>query len=95
MKKMKSILKNNRKIRIQFELNEQGAQELEKLMEATDVATRKDLFNNALTLLEWAIKEKRKGRTIASLDEKEQKYKEIEMPILSRAAKSKVSLVIK
>lgn len=92
MKKMKSILKNNRKIRIQFELNEQGAQELEKLMEVTDVATRKDLFNNALTFLEWAIKERQRGRTIASIDEDNKRYKEIEMPILSNAAKAAGSL---
>lgn len=91
---MRVKLKNNKMTRIQFELTEQGVQEFEKLMEATNVATRKDLLNNALTLLEWAIKERQKRRIIASVDERNQKYKEIEMPILSKAAKSKVDLAI-
>ena len=94
MKKMR--LKNEKIVRVQFELNEQGIKELEKLMEATSVATRKDLFNNALTLLEWAVKERQKGRVIASVDETEEKYKEIEMPVLSNAVKNrnKINLVV-
>lgn len=89
-------LKNEKIVRVQFELNEQGIKELEKLMEATNVATRKDLFNNALTLLEWAVKERQKGRIIASVNETEEKYKEIEMPVLSNAAKNrnKTNLVV-
>ena len=61
---MRVKLKNNKMTRIQFELTEQGVQEFEKLMEATNVATRKDLLNNALTLLEWAIKERQKGELL-------------------------------
>lgn len=83
--------KNDRIIRIQFELTGQSVCELGRLMDITGVATRKELFNNALTLLEWAIKEKQEGRIIASVDEEKQEYKEIVMPILSNAAKAKES----
>ena len=38
--------------RIQFELSEDRNKELEALMEKTGIRTKKDLFNNALTLLE-------------------------------------------
>ena len=68
--------------RIQFELSEDRNKELEALMEKTGTRTKKDLFNNALTLLEWAVKEKRSGRIIASVDEREKKFKEIVMPAL-------------
>ena len=72
--------------RIQFELTEEQLTELESLMQLSGTRTKKDLLNNALTLLEWALNEKKKGRIIASVDEKEQKYKELVMPILAVAA---------
>ena len=78
-------------IRIQFELSEDKVRELEALMEETGIRTKKDLINNALTLLEWAIQEKKAGRSIASIDEQEKLYKEITLPILSAvSAKSRV-----
>ncbi|ETX08553.1 MAG: hypothetical protein ETSY2_04705 [Candidatus Entotheonella gemina] len=72
--------------RIQFELPEDKITELEKLMSESGIKTKKELFNNALTLLEWAIKEKKAGRTIASIDETSNSYKEIMMPVLSAVA---------
>lgn len=70
-------------IRIQFELPEEKITELKKLMKESGIRTRKDLLNNALMLLEWAVNEKRQGRTIISIDEKKNRHKEILMPILS------------
>jgi metal-responsive CopG/Arc/MetJ family transcriptional regulator len=70
-------------VRIQFELPAARVKELEALMKEIGVSTRKDLFNNALTLLEWAVKEKRVGNSIASVDEKNKRYKELVMPVLS------------
>ena len=72
---------------MQFELSDENAAEVETLARRAGV-TKKDLFNNALTLLEWAIHEVRSGRIIASVDEKEMKLKEISMPLLSALAKS-------
>jgi metal-responsive CopG/Arc/MetJ family transcriptional regulator len=74
--------------RIQLELPNDMVKHIEELMKEANVRTKKDLFNNALSLLEWAIKEKRDGREIASIDEKEKAYKEIVMPILSNVAKN-------
>lgn len=70
-------------IRIQFELPEEKIAELKILMKESGIKTRKDLLNNALMLLEWAVNEKRQGRTIISIDEKKNRHKEILMPILS------------
>jgi hypothetical protein len=72
-------------IRIQLELSESRVRELENLMDETGLATKKDLINQALTLFEWAIREKRAGRMIASVDEASQKYKEVLMPALEHA----------
>ena len=73
--------------RIQFELSDDKVAELEKLMAESGIKTKKELFNNALTLLEWAIKERRAGKTIASVDEKANRYKELLMPVLSAVTK--------
>lgn len=70
-------------VRIQFEFPEDKLEELEQLMLETDLRTRKDLFNNALTLFQWAVEERRRGRIIASIDEDDLRYKELVLPALS------------
>jgi hypothetical protein len=74
--------------RFQFELPESKVSELERLMEVSGVTTKRELFNNALTLLEWAIRESQKHRIIASLDEGEGTLRELQMPILSAARRA-------
>lgn len=69
--------------RIQFDLPDDKVAELEKLMAESGIKTKKELFNNALTLFEWAIQERKAGKTIASVDEKANRYKELLMPALS------------
>lgn len=69
-------------IRIQLDLPEDQVAELDELMKETRLATRKDLFNNALTLFQWAVKAKRAGRTIATIDEGDKTAKELVMPAL-------------
>jgi hypothetical protein len=72
--------------RVQFELPEAKIKDLEILMEDSGTPTKRELFNNALTLLEWAVKERKRGRVIASVDEKNERYSELQMPILSAIA---------
>ncbi len=69
--------------RIQFELPEEKVAELEKLMEESGIKTRKDLLNNALMLLDMAIRERKAGRILVSVDEKKNRYKEALLPILA------------
>ncbi len=73
-------------VRIQLDMPDERVRELDALMETTGAATRKELFNNALTLLEWAVKEKKQGRIIASVDEHEKKLKELAMPALENVS---------
>lgn len=79
-------------IRVQFELPSSVVEDLKELMEDTGISTRRELFNNALTLFEWAIKQRRLGHVIGSLDEDNNQYRELQMPVLShvhRLAKKK------
>jgi Arc/MetJ family transcription regulator len=69
--------------RLNIEFNGDKMREIESLMKEARVSTKKEFVNAALTLLKWAIKERRAGRTIASVDEKKDSWKELEMPILS------------
>jgi|WetSurMetagenome_2_1015567.scaffolds.fasta_scaffold330645_2 hypothetical protein len=74
-------------VRLQFEISEGRLKELEDLMDVTGTGTKKELLNNSLTLLEWAVNEKKRGNMIASVNEDEKKYKEITMPILENVKK--------
>jgi len=69
-------------IRIQLDLPEDQVKALDELMKETKLATRKELFNNALTIFQWAVRAKRAGRIIASLDEENRTSKELVMPAL-------------
>ena len=75
-------------MRIQLELPEGQVQELKALMQEAGFETYKDVFNNALTLLEWAINEQKTGKVIAAIDEQSEKYRVLVMPALERVAKA-------
>ena len=66
--------------RIQVDMPEERVREIEELMEKRGIKTKKEFFNVALTLLEWAIDEKENGHAIASVDEEENRYKEVVIP---------------
>jgi hypothetical protein len=69
--------------RVQFEMPESKLKDLEWLMRQTGTQTKRELFNNAITLLEWAVKERKRGRVVSSIDEEAGRYSELHMPILS------------
>jgi hypothetical protein len=68
-------------VRVQIELTPDNLQRLDRLMEEVGLRTRKELMLNALTLLAWAVRERRAGRVIASIDEDRQS-REVLLPIL-------------
>lgn len=76
-------------MRIQLDLPESRVLELKALMDETGMETYKELFNNALTLLEWSIQETKAGKPIASVDEDRNRYKVLVMPVLERVAKAR------
>jgi hypothetical protein len=66
--------------RLQFEIPEEQMQELDILLKRTGLKTRVQLFNSAISLFEWAVRQREGGRIIASMDEQKGTYKELEMP---------------
>lgn len=69
--------------RVQLDLSTERVDQLDRLVGEAGFSTRKDLFNNALALLQWAVKEARRGRAIASVDEANDRFTELNMPFLS------------
>jgi len=76
------------KVKFQFEMPVANAIRLEELAKQAGVA-KKDVINNALTILEWAIGEVEVGRMIASVDETNDRYREMVLPLLQYFARAK------
>ena len=72
--------------RLQLDLTKEHLHELEALMKELGISTKKDLFNQAMTLLEWAVRERKAGRIIASVDEAHDQYKQVLLPAVERVA---------
>jgi hypothetical protein len=91
MKTKMDINKNQKLIRTQFEISQDKLRELEALMRDTETSTKKDLINSALTLLEWAVQERQRGRIIVAMEEETGKYKELVMgPLMAAARRSSI-----
>jgi hypothetical protein len=73
-------------MKMQLDLPDTKVEELNILMNKTGIATYKELFNNALTLLEWAVDQTKAGRAIASIDEEHETYRLLLMPVLETLA---------
>ena len=69
--------------RVQLDIPKEQVAQLDQLAREAGLGTRKDLFNNALALMNWAVREVRRGRTIASVDEQAQRFTELQMPFLT------------
>jgi len=75
-------------MRIQVEFDDEAMRQVEDLKQLTGLKTYKDLFNNGIALLWWAANQRRNGRAIASVDEEQREFKELQMPALEYAARS-------
>ena len=71
--------------RYQIDMTPAGLKRLEELKAAIDATSNKDLFDEALTLLDWAVTQVQNGRIIASIDEKKNSFRELSMPGLEKA----------
>jgi hypothetical protein len=73
-------------VRVQLDLPKDRIRELEEIMTRTGVSTRKDVFENALALLEWAVGQAEEGKMIGSVD-RDETFQELLMPALVSARK--------
>jgi hypothetical protein len=69
--------------RLQVLMSDERLDELDALVKLTGLKTRTELINYSLTLFEWSVKERLGGRIIASVDEQNERYKEVELPGIS------------
>lgn len=74
------------KTRVQLDLSPNEVERMNWMMTVCGLESRKDLFNNALTLLEWAANETAGGRKIASFDDESKERTILSMPVLRAAA---------
>lgn len=73
--------------RLQIDITDTQEKDLEQQLNELKefgIGTKKDLFNNALALFEWAVRERKRNRIIASIDEGAEKFHEVHMPVLDR-----------
>jgi murein L,D-transpeptidase YcbB/YkuD len=80
------MAKTKQLTRLQFELSAEKLDEIDRLRREGGFENRKDLLNNAVTLLKWAMKHAEEGHAVAAIDEKSTKYFELQMPFLSHVA---------
>lgn len=78
-------------MRIQIDFPPEKVKELKALMSKGEMKTYNEVFDNALTLMKWTIQEAEKGRAIGSLDERDDRFKELAMPFLEIAASKRRS----
>ena len=72
----------SQKMLLQVGLNSERMAELESMISTGTRRTKTEILNTALTLLKWAVSEQLAGRLIASIDERNNVYKTLSMPIL-------------
>ena len=69
--------------RFTLEIPKARMQVIEDLKGKGGLRSKKEVFESALALLEWAVKELNGGRIIASIDESTQHYREVVMPFFA------------
>ena len=78
--------KKDQKVRFQLDLSPSQAARFDQLVIDCDLGSRKELFNAAMTLFNWAAQEVQKGRRVASYDETTDEVEKVHFPALSNLA---------
>ena len=79
----------SKKSRLQLDITEEMLLEIEDVMLVCRITSKKDLFNNAFTLWQWAIEQARAGREIVSASPKRDDFEILKMPAIEAARKKK------
>lgn len=74
--------------RIQIELTDEEYEHIENLMEKCGFTKKKDYFNTALSLLEWALDEVAEGNQVVSYNEDSHRIREVLLPAFSKIRKA-------
>ena len=71
--------------KLQVEINQEQLAGLNELQDAGGLRTKKELLDNALTLLKWAVRQMREGNLIISMNPQTGALRELEVPYLEKA----------
>jgi hypothetical protein len=74
-------------MRLNIDVTESRKRSLEELQARTGASSMKELINNALSLLQWAVDEVANGHEIAAVNEDEPAYRVLVTPLLQHVAK--------
>jgi hypothetical protein len=78
-------------MRLNFEFSKEQVDQLNKLKLKTGVASMKELFANAFTMLDWAVDEVEGGREIASVDIEKDSARMFVTPLLRQVKVNRMS----
>lgn len=67
--------------RVNFEMNDAQRDSLDELQRRTG-ASLKDLINNGLSLVQWAVNETLRGNEIAAVNEDQKTFRVLVLPLL-------------
>lgn len=73
--------------RFQMEVRRGDLDRMDELCELGGLKSKKELLNNAVTLLEWAVKQKQRGYSVASISPGGE-VRELEMPYLENVSRN-------
>lgn len=75
-------------VRLQVLLTQKQLRDLDDLQTRCGFSTRKEMLINALSLLDWALREKQNGACIFSINRQDKSYKELLMPFFAALRES-------
>jgi hypothetical protein len=73
-------------MQIWVEIDEAGAAALDQIKASSGLRDYREVLNEGIAILEWAIKQQAAGKIVATLDEKTRSYKKLRMRALRRGA---------
>ena len=68
--------------RFNVEIQKDRQEEINNMIADAGLRTNKELFDNAITLFSWVIKQRKKGYSIGSYNEEKDTFNELTMPSL-------------
>jgi hypothetical protein len=69
-------------VRIQFDVRRAQLSIIDQLVEECGLSSKKELFNNSMALMKWAVQETKKGRRIASYGVENDDIEMVALPAL-------------
>ena len=74
---------------LEYPISQRDARTIAQLREKIDAKDDRELIDNAITILQWAVEQVAHERQVASLDTARKTYRVLQMRALQHAAKSR------